>query len=31
VAVTHRFDLADAQEAYRAFDDREAVKVLLSP
>lgn len=31
VAVTHRFDLADAQEAYRVFDAREAVKVLLSP
>lgn len=31
VAVTHRFDLAEAQEAYRVFDGREAVKVLLSP
>jgi threonine dehydrogenase-like Zn-dependent dehydrogenase len=30
-AVTHRFELADAQEAYRVFDSREAVKVLLSP
>jgi len=30
-AVTHRFPLADAQEAYRVFDAREAVKVLLSP
>ena len=30
-AVTHRFALADAQEAYRVFDAREAVKVLLSP
>jgi 2-desacetyl-2-hydroxyethyl bacteriochlorophyllide A dehydrogenase len=31
IAVTHRFDLAEAQEAYRVFDAREAVKVLLSP
>ena len=31
VAVTHRFELAEAQEAYRVFDSREAVKVLLSP
>jgi alcohol dehydrogenase len=31
VAVTHRFALAQAQEAYRVFDGREAVKVLLSP
>ncbi len=31
VAVTHRFALAEAQEAYRVFDGREAVKVLLSP
>ena len=31
VAVTHRFDLADAQAAYQVFDAREAVKVLLSP
>jgi threonine dehydrogenase-like Zn-dependent dehydrogenase len=30
-AVTHRFPLAEAQEAYRVFDAREAVKVLLSP
>lgn len=30
-AVTHRFELAEAQEAYRVFDAREAVKVLLSP
>ncbi len=30
-AITHRFALADAQEAYRVFDAREAVKVLLSP
>jgi alcohol dehydrogenase len=30
-AVTHRFPLAEAQEAYRAFDAREAVKVLLTP
>jgi threonine dehydrogenase-like Zn-dependent dehydrogenase len=31
VAVTHRFELAEAPEAYRVFDGREAVKVLLSP
>jgi threonine dehydrogenase-like Zn-dependent dehydrogenase len=31
IAVTHRFALSDAQEAYRVFDAREAVKVLLSP
>ncbi len=30
-AITHRFALADAAEAYRAFDAREAVKVLLTP
>jgi alcohol dehydrogenase len=30
-AITHRFTLADAAEAYRAFDAREAVKVLLTP
>jgi 2-desacetyl-2-hydroxyethyl bacteriochlorophyllide A dehydrogenase len=30
-AITHRFPLADAQEAYRVFDSREAVKVVLSP
>ena len=30
-AITHRFPLADAQEAYRVFDAREAVKVLLNP
>jgi threonine dehydrogenase-like Zn-dependent dehydrogenase len=30
-AITHRFPLAEAQEAYRVFDAREAVKVLLSP
>ncbi len=30
-AVTHRFPLAEAQEAYRVFDDRQAVKVLLTP
>jgi threonine dehydrogenase-like Zn-dependent dehydrogenase len=29
--VTHRFPLADAEAAYRAFDAREAVKVLLRP
>lgn len=31
VAVTHRFELSEAQEAYRVFDAREAVKVLLRP
>ena len=31
VAVTHRFELTQAQEAYRVFDGREAVKVLLNP
>lgn len=30
-AVTHRYRLDEAQEAYRVFDGREAVKVLLSP
>lgn len=30
-AITHRFPLAEAQEAYRVFDAREAVKVLLTP
>ena len=30
-AITHRFALADAAEAYRVFDAREAVKVLLTP
>ena len=30
-AVTHRYRLAQAQEAYRVFDAREAVKVLLTP
>ena len=29
--VTHRFPLAEAREAYRVFDAREAVKVLLRP
>jgi threonine dehydrogenase-like Zn-dependent dehydrogenase len=31
VAITHRFGLADAQEAYRVFDAREAIKVVLTP
>ncbi len=30
-SITHRFALADAAEAYRAFDTREAIKVLLTP
>jgi 2-desacetyl-2-hydroxyethyl bacteriochlorophyllide A dehydrogenase len=30
-AITHRFPLAEAAEAYRTFDAREAVKVLLTP
>jgi threonine dehydrogenase-like Zn-dependent dehydrogenase len=30
-AITHRFPLAAAAEAYRIFDVREAVKVLLRP
>ena len=30
-AITHRFALADAAEAYRVFDAREAVKVVLTP
>ena len=30
-AITHRFPLAEAQEAYRVFDAREAVKVVLHP
>ena len=30
-AITHRFPLAEAQEAYRVFDAREAVKVVLRP
>jgi len=31
LAITHRFPLAEAQEAYRVFDAREAVKVILNP
>ena len=30
-AITHRFALADAAEAYRIFDSRQAIKVLLRP
>ena len=30
-AITHRFRLAEAEEAYRVFDAREAVKVVLTP
>jgi alcohol dehydrogenase len=30
-AITHRFDLADAAEAYRVFDARDATKVVLRP
>lgn len=30
-AISHRFPLAEAAEAYRVFDGREAVKVLLTP
>ena len=29
--ITHRLPLADAAEAYRLFDSREATKVVLSP
>ena len=29
--VTHRMPLADAAEAYRLFDSREATKVVLAP
>jgi threonine dehydrogenase-like Zn-dependent dehydrogenase len=29
--VTHRMSLADAAEAYRLFDTREATKVVLTP
>jgi threonine dehydrogenase-like Zn-dependent dehydrogenase len=29
--ITHRLPLADAAEAYRLFDGREATKVVLTP
>ena len=29
--ITHRMALADAAEAYRLFDSREATKVVLTP
>ena len=29
--ITHRLPLADAAEAYRLFDTREATKVVLTP
>jgi threonine dehydrogenase-like Zn-dependent dehydrogenase len=29
--ITHRYPLADAAEAYRVFDSRQAIKVLLQP
>jgi threonine dehydrogenase-like Zn-dependent dehydrogenase len=29
--VTHRLPLAEAAEAYRLFDAREATKVVLAP
>jgi threonine dehydrogenase-like Zn-dependent dehydrogenase len=31
VVVTHRLPLAEAPDAYRLFDEREATKVVLSP
>ncbi len=31
VVITHRLPLADAAEAYRLFDSREATKVVLKP
>jgi threonine dehydrogenase-like Zn-dependent dehydrogenase len=30
-AITHRMPLAEAAEAYRLFDAREATKVVLKP
>ena len=29
--VTHRMPLADAAEAYRLFDNREATKIVMTP
>jgi len=29
--ITHRMPLAEAGEAYRLFDSREATKVVLAP
>jgi threonine dehydrogenase-like Zn-dependent dehydrogenase len=29
--ITHRMSLADAGEAYKLFDAREATKVVLAP
>jgi threonine dehydrogenase-like Zn-dependent dehydrogenase len=29
--VTHRLPLAEAAEAYRMFDNREATKIVLTP
>jgi threonine dehydrogenase-like Zn-dependent dehydrogenase len=29
--ISHRMKLADAEEAYRMFDAREATKIVLTP